>query len=60
MILQRLRLMFAAIREADRQERIEHYTAAAEHHESKAGEARAKVAELMSEPVLAKMREAGL
>ena len=60
MIWQRLRLMFAAIREADRQERIEAYAEAADHHERKAREARAKVAELMSEPVLAKMREAGL
>lgn len=60
MIMQRLRLLFGVVREADREDRIDNYRNTAEHHEAMALAARAEIPKIMSEPIVEKMREAGL
>lgn len=60
MIMQRLRLLFGVVREADREDRIDNYRRTAEEYEAKALAARAEIPKIMSEPIVEKMREAGL
>lgn len=59
MILQRLRLMFQRVMEADPEERVEALRTIAEHHDALARAARAKIPQVMSEPIVEKMRESG-
>ena len=59
-MMQRLRLMFQSVMEADPEERVEALRTIAEYHEAKALAARAKIPTVMSEPIVEKMREAGL
>ena len=60
MIMQRLRLLFGGVIEADRQERIDTLRELADDYERKARELRREITKTMSEPIVARMREAGL
>lgn len=60
MMMQRLRRLFGRVLEADREERLETLRDIADYYEAKAREARREISKVMSEPVIAKMREAGL
>ncbi len=59
-ILQRLRRLFSHVVETDRQERLDNMRELADFYDAKARDARAEVNKIMSEPVIARMREAGL
>ncbi len=60
MLMQRLRLLCNNILEADREERVDNLRALADDYERKAREIRREITKTMSEPIVARMREAGL